>query len=76
MIYNLIPYLKHKYGKEILLYFIEEVKVEAIEDRWNETTNRVVCAIDAFLEEEIEDEISLDNAQSFMDIQKQEMEKK
>ena len=35
IIYNLILYLWHKYGDEVLLYFTEEVKQEVKEDKWD-----------------------------------------
>ena len=61
IIHNLLLYLRHKYGDKVLLYFVEEAKAEAKEDRWDKTTNRVVCIMDAFLEENIWDNIDLED---------------
>ena len=59
MIYNLILFLHHKYGGKVLIYFTEEVKAETKGDKWDEATNRVICSIDTFLEEDLEDDIEL-----------------
>ena len=67
MIHNLILFLLHKYRDKVLMYFIEEVKAEAKEDKWDEATNRVICSIDAFLEEDLEDDIRLLDTQSYID---------
>ena len=50
----------------MLLYFTKEAK----EDSWDEINNRVICATDAFLEEDFENEIGLSNAKSFIDERK------
>jgi len=33
MIHNLIPFLHHEYGDKVLMYFMEEAKAEAKEDK-------------------------------------------
>ena len=33
MIHNLLPYLRDQYSEEVLLYFSEEAKAEAQDDR-------------------------------------------
>ena len=68
MMNNLIPFLKHKYGEEVLLYFTEEVKQEALEDRWDDINKRIICAIDECLEEDLEDDIGLVDAQSYLEV--------
>ena len=66
MIHNLILYLRYKHDNKVLLYFTKEAKQEVKEDGWNETSNRVIFVMDAFLEEEIEDNIGLLDIQSFI----------
>jgi len=75
IIHNLISYLKYKHRNQILLYFTEEAKAEAKKDGLDKMTNRVICVMDAFLEEEIEDDIGLLDAQLFIEKQKNIYEK-
>jgi hypothetical protein len=55
MMQNLLTFLRHKYGDDILLYFTKEAKEEAQGDKWNSKNNRVLCATDKFIEEDIDD---------------------
>ena len=38
MMSNLMPYLQNKHGDDILVYFTEEAKQMAMEDRWDPDT--------------------------------------
>ena len=76
MIHNLMPYLRHKHGDDVLLYFAEEAKEEALEDKWDEATNRVICSTETFLEEDMEDDIGLSDAKPYVDDQKKSLEEK
>ena len=74
MMNNLILFLIHKYGEKVLLYFIKEAKQELLEDRWDEENKCVICAKDEFLEEELEDDIGLINAQPYLEVRRKEIE--
>ena len=69
MIHNLILFIWYKYRDKILLYFTEEAKSNAKDNSWDKTTNRVIFAIDTFLEEELEDDIRLFVAQTYIEDQ-------
>lgn len=74
--YNLILYLQHKFGDEVLLYFMEVAKQEAKEDEQDEENQQVICVIDLFLEEEFKNEIGLSDAKSFIKDRKKLLEEK
>ena len=76
MIHNLLPCLRHKHGDEALLYFTEEAKSEARDDGWDAAQNRVACATDTFLEEDLQDDIGLTDAQSCVEEHEKKMEEK
>ena len=46
-----------------------------MEFRWNNKTNRVLCAIDTFLKDELKDKIGLKDSKSCINTQKQGIEK-
>jgi hypothetical protein len=66
IMHNLIPYLRYKYGNEILGYFINKAFEAAKEDSWDQNTKRVVCSMNGFMEEEEEDCIGLEEAQIYI----------
>ena len=74
MMKNLLVYLHHQQGDDILLYFIDTAKEEAQEDKWDRANNRIICITDEFMEEEEFDDIGLSGVQSFLKAQKNEME--
>ena len=74
--YNLILYLQHKFGDEVLLYFMEVAKQEVKEDEQDEENQQVICVIDLFLEEEFKNEIGLSDAKSFIKDRKKLLEEK
>lgn len=76
MMYNLILYLQHKFGDEVLLYFMEVAKQEVKEDEQDEENQQVICVIDLFLEEEFKNEIGLSDAKSFIKDRKKLLEEK
>ena len=49
MMQNLLIFLRHKYGDNILLYFLEEAKEEVSGDKWDSGHNRIVYATDEFI---------------------------
>ena len=73
MLNNLIPYLKHEYGDNVLEFFIEAVKKEASKDNWDEKNNRIVCAIDMYLEEG-DDNLGMEEVRVFITNQKKRIE--
>ena len=71
---NLIPYLKHEYGEEVLEYFTKAAKKEASEDYWDKKNNRVVCATDMYLEEEGDNDLGIEEVRVFISNQKKRIE--
>ena len=74
IIHNLILCMHHKYGDEVLRFFVKEALEAAWEDNWDYETQRVACSTDSFIEEEIEDDIRLARAQVFLDTYKKLVE--
>ena len=66
MLNNLLPYLQHEYGDEVLILFTEEAKKEAKDNQWGKEHNHVVCATDMYTEEEEEDDLDLEQARIFI----------
>ena len=71
---NLLTYLRHKYREEILLYFTDTAKEEVQGDKWDSKNNQIIYVTSKFIEKEDLDDIRLLEAQSFIDMQKKEME--
>ena len=76
MMHNLLPCLLHQHGEQVILHFSEEAKTEAQDDGWNEAQNKVACATDAFLEEDLQDDVGLTDAQSHVEEQEKKMDEK
>ena len=74
MMHNLVPYMHHKYGNQVLWYFAEEALEAAREDNWDSSTQRVICSTNRFMEEKVEDNIRLEQAQLFLEEHKKAME--
>ena len=70
MMYNLIPYFLYKYGEQSKLYFSSEALEDAKEDGQDKETKRVIYITDEFIEEDFEDDIGLEGAQSFIEANK------
>ena len=67
MMNNLLPYLRHVYGDDILPYFTSATKDIALDDKWDPVENRVICAIDANAEmDEEEDILGFNEAKKFV----------
>ena len=62
---NLILYFQYYFGNETLLYFTDSAEKEAKNDRWDTENNRVVSAMELYLEEE-EDRLGFEKAKSFI----------
>ena len=56
MMQNLLPYMRHVYGDEVLPYFTSSVIAIAKDDKWDPVENRVICSIDTNAEMEEEDD--------------------
>ena len=75
MMNNLILYFVHEFGEEALLYFTNEEKKDAKDDNWDMETKRVVCITDEYLEKKVEDNISLGEAQVYIEVYQKEVKK-
>ena len=68
MMHNLLPYMRHVYGDDVLPYFTSTVKEIAKDDRWDPIENRVICAIDTNAELEDEDDsLGFTEAKKFLE---------
>ena len=70
MMHNLIPYFLHKYREQSKLYFLNEALEDAKEDGQDEETKRVIYATDEFIEKDFEDDMGLEGAKSFIEVNK------
>ena len=59
---NLIPYFVYEYREEAFLYFTNKAKDDAKDNDQDAQIKQVVCLIDKYLEEEVEDDISIGEA--------------
>ena len=67
MMSNLLPYLRHIYGDDILPYFTAEAKEVSMEDKWDPVNKRVICMVDTNAEiEDDEDVLGFDEARKFL----------
>lgn len=71
MMSNLLPYLPHVYGDDVLPYFTSEAKETSIEDKWDPVTQRVICMVDTNAEiDEEGDDLRFVEARKFLDKEK------
>ena len=56
MMNNLLPYLRHEYGDEVMDYFTSDAKEIAKDDKWDPISQRVICAVDRNAEMDDEDD--------------------
>ena len=76
MMGNLIPYLRFKHGDGVLDYFLEEDRIDAKDDTWDDENKRVICTTDENMDiEEKEDGIGLDEATKFLEDEKAAIKK-
>ena len=73
MMKNLLTYLQHKHGDQIYNYFTTEARGDLEGDKWDAKTNQIVCSTDEYMEEDDQDDIGLEGAQSHIEEQKQKM---
>ena len=74
MMKNLLTYLQHQHGDQIYNYFTTEARGDLEGDKWDAKTNQIVCSTDEYMEEDDQDDIGLEGAQSYIEEQKQKME--
>ena len=73
MMSNLLPYLRHIYGDEVLPYFTAEAKEVSMEDKWDPVNKRVICMVDTNAEIDDEDDVlGFEEARKFLNKKKKE----
>ena len=67
MMSNLLPFMRFKYGDEVLEYFTSTAKEISMEDKWDPVANRVICSVDTIAEmDDEDDELGFDEAIKFI----------
>ena len=71
MMSNLLPYLRHFYGEEVLQYFTAAAKEVSMEDKWDPVNKRVICTVDTNAEiDDEEDVLGFEEARKFLEKKK------
>ena len=76
MMSNLLPFMRYKYGDDVLEYFTASAKELSMDDKWDPVTQRVICMVDINAEmEEEDDELGFKEAMQFIKERNEETDK-